>query len=168
MFFLSTIRIFQTDPKLWTVAYFLNFFSLQLYCIFLLVSSHIFSLCFLTVQISTLTLASPVPHLVSTTLFFTCFNFPSPRCCSEFGPVRGELQREAGAGWRGRMWPLCSPGMCVFVTNRKKRESGESEADQILLQVFHKQHNSANRFPSPLSLCCISLQLYISASPLVD
>lgn len=105
------------------------------------------------VQISTLTIFFTCsPPFFSTTPFFTCFSFPSPRCCSVFGPVRGELQREAGAGWRGRMCPLCSPGMCVFVTNRKKREREESEADQILLQVFHKQHNSANRFPSPLSL----------------
>lgn len=82
-----------------------------------------------------------------------------------FGPIRGELKREEGGLIKGRMWPLCFPGMCVFATNRKKeREREESKADQILLQVFHKQHNSANRFPSaslsPLhSLLCSSRSL---------
>lgn len=42
--------------------------------------------------------------------------------------------------------------VCVFVTNRKKGRE-ERKADQILLQVFHKHHNSANRFPSPSLVC---------------
>lgn len=81
------------------------------------------------------------------------------------------LARSEGS-WRGR-WGVdkgeecghCAFPVCVYLrqTERKKeREREESKADQILLQVFHKQHNSANRFPSasPLhSLLCSSRSL---------
>lgn len=53
------------------------------------------------------------------------------------------------------MWPLCFPGMCVC-DKQKERGREEREGDQILLQVFHKQHNSANRSPS-LSFLSLSL-----------